>query len=120
MVSVSEGMALGNKLGLDPKILQSIFSVSTTKCWCTDTGCPAPGVIDNARSSYNYDGGFGIGLLRKDMDLILESCDSVNFKPELTKTVRDYNHDLEAAGYGNKDFSFVYEYLNAKYDTSKL
>jgi len=54
------------------------------------------------------------------MDLILESCDSVNFKPELTKTVRDYNHDLETSGHGHKDFAFVYEYLNAKYDTSKL
>ena len=69
MVAVSEGFALGTKLGIDPKKMQEIFTVSTSKCWCTDATNPVPGVVETAPSSKGYQGGFGTGLIRKDLTL---------------------------------------------------
>merc|ERR1712176_1092808 len=40
MVAASEGMALGEKLGIDPKTLMEILSVSTSSCWSISTTNP--------------------------------------------------------------------------------
>ena len=58
MIALSEGLSLGEKLGIDPKILSSIISVSTGRSWCVDTYNPRPGVLENVPSSRDYNGGF--------------------------------------------------------------
>lgn len=58
MVAASEGMALGEKLGIDPVILMNILSVSTSNSWVIDTTNPRPGNKPNAPASNNYQGGF--------------------------------------------------------------
>lgn len=58
MIATSEGMILGEKLGIDPKVLMEILSVSTAKNWCIDTTNPRPGNIEDSPASRNYEGGF--------------------------------------------------------------
>jgi len=58
MIAVSEGLSLGEKLGIDPKVLSSILSVSTARCWSLDTYNPRPGVLENVPASRDYNGGF--------------------------------------------------------------
>lgn len=58
MVATSEGLALGEKLGIDPKILSEILSVSTANNWCISVNNPRPDNLPNAPSSNNYEGGF--------------------------------------------------------------
>jgi 3-hydroxyisobutyrate dehydrogenase len=58
MIALSEGLSLGEKLGIDPKVLSNILSVSTGRSWCVDTYNPRPGVLENVPSSKNYNGGF--------------------------------------------------------------
>lgn len=58
MIALSEGLSLGEKLGIDPKVLSSILSVSTGRSWCVDTYNPRPGVLDNVPSNRDYQGGF--------------------------------------------------------------
>ena len=58
MIATSEGLSLGEKLGIDPKILSNILSVSTGRSWCVDTYNPRPGIIENVPSSRNYANGF--------------------------------------------------------------
>ena len=58
MVATAEGMAIGEKLGIDPKILKDILSVSTGRNWCIDTYNPRPGNIPGTPASRNYEGGF--------------------------------------------------------------
>lgn len=69
MVAASEGMALGEKLGIDPKLLCDILSVSSSNSWVIDTTNPRPGNKPNAPASNNYNGGFQVGLIRKDLAL---------------------------------------------------
>lgn len=72
MIAVSEGLALGEKLGIDPKILVDVLSVSTGSCWALTVPTPRPDINPNAPSSKNYEGGFGTALMKKDMALALE------------------------------------------------
>ena len=72
MLAVSEALALGVGLGLDPKLLSKIMSVSSSRCWSVDTYNPAPGVMPNVPSSNNYDGGFVSELMLKDLNIAAE------------------------------------------------
>ena len=58
MIALGEGLSLGEKLGIDPKVLSSILSVSTGRSWCVDTYNPRPGILENVPSSRDYNGGF--------------------------------------------------------------
>lgn len=58
MIAASEGIALGEKLGIDPKILSNILGISTSGSWVINASNPRPGVIAGAPASNNYDGGF--------------------------------------------------------------
>ena len=54
MVATSEGMAIGEKLGIDAAILQKIMAVSSARNWCIDTYNPKPGIIPTVPSSNDY------------------------------------------------------------------
>jgi len=58
MVASCEGLILGEKLGIDPKLLSEIMMVSSSNNWCISTNNPRPGVLPNAPSSNDYNGGF--------------------------------------------------------------
>lgn len=58
MIASAEGMILGEKLGIDPKILMEILNVSTANNWCISANNPRPGNIENSPASRNYEGGF--------------------------------------------------------------
>lgn len=108
MVAASEGMAIGEKLGIDPVILQKILSVSTGRSYCIDTYNPRPGILENVPSANNYEGGFGVSLIKKDMVLALEVAHSVNARTDLLEQSLEYYLDLEKKGKGKKDFGIVF------------
>lgn len=54
MISVAEALALGKKMGMDPAMLSSIMSVSSSRCWSVDTYNPAPGVLPGVPSGNDY------------------------------------------------------------------
>ncbi len=58
MIATSEGMILGEKLGIDPKVLMEILSASTANNWCINSNNPRPGNIEGSPASKNYEGGF--------------------------------------------------------------
>ncbi len=111
MIGVSEGMAMGVRLGMDGKKLAGILNTSTGRCWSSDTYNPCPGVMENVPSSRGYTGGFGVDLMKKDLGLAIDAARSVNLPLPLgSQALQLYQH-VSAAQNGQKDFSFVYEYL---------
>jgi len=111
MIAASEGMCIGEKLGIDPATLQKILAVSTARNWCIDTYNPRPGILPNVPASKNYEGGFAVGLIKKDMVLALEAANSVKAETDLLEKSLQYYVDLEKAGLGRKDFGYVFQYL---------
>jgi len=115
MVAVAEGLAIGKKLGGDPKLLSKIHSVSTSRCWVTDTYNPVPGVIDGTPASKNYDEGFMVKLIKKDLQLAIDAATAGGAACEKSKNAWAYYDAIDKLGYGDKDLGFVYEYIMSNY-----
>ncbi len=48
MIAVSESFALGQKLGLDPKVLFDISSAASGSCWALLNHNPVPGIVETS------------------------------------------------------------------------
>jgi len=116
MIATSEGLSLGEKLGIDPKILSNILSVSTGRSWCVDTYNPRPGVLENVPSSRGYADGFQVSLIRKDLSIALEAAEKADAKLLFGQLAIEQYLKLEKKGYGKKDFGFVYQYIHKNHD----
>ena len=69
MAAVAEGLALGKRLGLDPKVLSEVFNTSSARCWSSDSYNPVPGVMEGVPAARGYRNGFLTDLMVKDMRL---------------------------------------------------
>ena len=112
MVAVSEGICLGQKLGMDAKILSQIWNTSTGRCWSSDTYNPCPGVIDGVPSSRDYEGGFGVDLMLKDLNLAIGEASNVKQPLPAGALVTQLYGLLSKQGRGAKDFGVVFKWLN--------
>jgi len=112
MIGVSEAMNLGTKLGMDPKLLASIFNCSTARCWSSDTYNPVPGVMEGVPSSKNYEGGFGVDLISKDLSLAINAGQSVKAPLPLGSEALQIYNLMSTLGLGNRDFGIAYAFFN--------
>eukprot|EP01092_Planopodium_desertum_P016516 TRINITY_DN9235_c0_g1_i2.p1 TRINITY_DN9235_c0_g1~~TRINITY_DN9235_c0_g1_i2.p1 ORF type:complete len:115 (+),score=23.31 TRINITY_DN9235_c0_g1_i2:96-440(+) len=112
MVGVSEAMNLGTKLGMDPKILAGIFNTSSARCWSSDTYNPVPGVMEGVPSSREYVGGFGVDLMAKDLGLAVSAAHNIKAPLPLGGAALQLYNMLSSKGFGKKDFSSVFKFLN--------
>ena len=113
MVAVAEAMALGRKLGVDPKILHGVINSSSGRCWSSEVYSPVPGLVPSAPASREYKGGFALALMIKDLTLALDAARSANTALPATAAAAAAYSIAAASGGGSKDFSAVYELLNA-------
>jgi len=118
MTGLSESLALGVKLGIDPKALSDIMCVSSSRCWSLDSYNPIPNILTNAPSSRNYEKGFNVELIQKDLGIAQECAKKVDLEMELADVVSNYYTNLNKQGLSKKDFSYIYQYIlkNKKID----
>ena len=111
MIGTSEALHLGASLGADPAVLSSVMNTSTARCWSSDTYNPVPGVMDGVPSSNEYNGGFAVGLMEKDLGLAMAAAEGKAFTP-FGENAREMYSKLKDEGFTDKDFSVVYKYLS--------
>lgn len=111
-IATCEAMNLGISLGLDPKVLGNLINISTGKCWPSEVNNPVNGVVDGAPAGRDYSGGFGIGLMKKDLGLAILAAKESKARLELAEKAQEVyisaEKDERCKG---KDFSVVYRYL---------
>ena len=69
MLACSEAFTLGEKLGLEPKKLFEISSVSSGSCWAMLTHNPVPGIVETSAANRDYRPGFAAAMMHKDLKL---------------------------------------------------
>lgn len=74
MIGTSEALQMGVNNGLDPKALSEIMLKSSGCNWSLEKYNPYPGVMDGVPASRDYEGGFMINLMLKDLGLALDSA----------------------------------------------
>lgn len=112
MAGVSEGLAFGQKLGLDASVLTTIFNSSSARCWTSEQYNPVPGVMEGVPSSRGYSGGFSTALMLKDLHLALETGKICDASLPMTKKASELYETLaKKAGTTGLDFSALYKYV---------
>ncbi|KAF0852316.1 mitochondrial 3-hydroxyisobutyrate dehydrogenase [Andalucia godoyi] len=111
MIAVAEAMAMGVRAGVDPAVLASVINVSTGRCWSSDSYNPVPGVMPNVPSARNYDGGFAVELMKKDIALALQAGKESGLSMAAAKlALQEYSALADHPDFKGKDFSAVYKY----------
>jgi len=111
MIASAEGMVLGEKLGIDPLVLMQILQVSTAANPCNGIYNPRPGNYPDSAASRNYERGFKTDLMKKDLSLAIEAAEYIGANVDIAKKAHDFYDQVSAAGYGDKDFGYVYQYI---------
>jgi 3-hydroxyisobutyrate/3-hydroxypropionate dehydrogenase len=114
-IATAEAMNLGMRRGLDPQTLANVINVSTGRCWPSEVNNPVKGVVDGAPAGRDYQGGFGVSLMKKDLTLAMLAAKEAGARLELADKAKEVyeltERDEQCKG---RDFSVVYRYLGGK------
>lgn len=113
MAGTSEALQLGRANGLDPNVLSEIMLQSSGRNWTLEVYNPCPHVLEGVPSSNNYDGGFQVDLMAKDLGLAMETAAAVNADTPLGKLAQSLYQTHSADGFGRKDFSSIFQRFDA-------
>lgn len=109
MVATSESLQMGIDHGLDPKVLSDIMKASSGGNWTLDKYNPCPGVMGSVPSSNDYQGGFMVDLMVKDLGLSQEAALLSNSSTPMGSLARSFYVNHARQGHGKRDFSSIFE-----------
>lgn len=113
MAGTSEALQLGIAHGLDPKVLSDIMLQSSGRNWTLELYNPCPDVLPNVPSSRDYEGGFLVDLMLKDLGLAhATAAETQSETPMGLEAERLFKVHSEA-GFGRKDFSSIFKYFES-------
>ncbi|WP_336366371.1 3-hydroxyisobutyrate dehydrogenase [Marinobacter sp. C2H3] len=104
MAGTSEALALGVRNGLDPAVLSEIMKQSSGGNWALNVYNPWPGVMDGVPASRDYQGGFLVKLMTKDLGLAFDNAVKNQASIPMGSLAR--NLFQLHAGQGNEDLDF--------------
>jgi 3-hydroxyisobutyrate dehydrogenase len=114
MVGVSEAFLLGRKLGVAWDKLFAITSTSSGQSWALTSYCPAPGCVPAAPSNRDYAPGFAAALMVKDVGLAEAAAEAAGSPTPLGAHALALYREAVGAGFGQKDFSAIFQWLASK------
>lgn len=109
MIGTGEALKLGSHNGLDPKVLSEIMLASSGRNWSLELYNPFPGVMEKSPASNNYEPGFMVDLMAKDLNLAINNAESTDSVTPLGKMALEMYQKKQAQGDGKKDFSSIIE-----------
>ncbi|KAL8760931.1 MAG: hypothetical protein Q9184_002899 [Pyrenodesmia sp. 2 TL-2023] len=112
-IATAEAMNLGIKLGLDPVQLAELINESSGQCWSSKVNNPIKGISAGSPAEKDFEGGFAVGLMRKDLGLAMKAARESGAELELAKTAEGLYEHVEDSE-GMKDFSVVYRWLEKR------
>ena len=96
--ALAEGINFSEKVGLNTKNVLEVVSNGAAQSWQMENRWQT--MLDD-----NYDHGFAVDLMRKDLEIILDEANKNNINIEITKTINEFYKDLQKAGGGRWDTS---------------
>lgn len=111
MIAVSEGFALGDKLGIDRQKLFDIASTATSQCWAMTSYCPVPGLVPTSPANRDYEAGFTVAMMLKDLLLAREASGEVDANTPLGAQATDMFASFAGEGNEGLDFSAIFKHI---------
>jgi 3-hydroxyisobutyrate dehydrogenase len=110
MSGTSEALALGVKNGLDPAVLSEIMKQSSGGNWALNVYNPWPGVMDGVPASRDYEGGFLVDLMNKDLGLAFDNAVKNQAPIPMGSLARNLFALHANEGNGGLDFSSIQKF----------
>lgn len=107
MAGTSEALALGVKNGLDPAVLSEIMKQSSGGNWALNLYNPWPGVMEGVPASRDYQGGFLVNLMTKDLGLAFDNAVANQASIPMGSLARNLFQLHAGQGNGQLDFSSI-------------
>ncbi|NRA86735.1 MAG: 3-hydroxyisobutyrate dehydrogenase [Rhizobiales bacterium] len=111
MISVCEAFAMADALGLERQKLFDISSAASGQCWSLTTYCPVPGPIPTTPANNNYEPGFAVAMMLKDLHLAADAAEKLGVNTSIGQKAKELYEQMDEAGLAGKDFSAYFEYL---------
>ncbi|XOV77731.1 MAG: 3-hydroxyisobutyrate dehydrogenase [Aestuariibacter sp.] len=111
MTGTSEALQMAINNGLDPKVMSDIMLQSSGRNWTLELYNPCPDVMPNVPSSNNYQGGFLVDLMKKDLGLAMDAANQSQSMTPMGALAASLYNIHSAHGNGQKDFSSIFEML---------
>ena len=96
--ALAEGINFSDAVGLNTKDVIEVISKGAAQSWQMENRWET--MIND---EYNH--GFAVDLMRKDLDIVLEKAKKNNISIDITKIINDYYKDIQNAGGGSLDTS---------------
>ena len=110
MSGTSEALALGVKNGLDPAVLSEIMKQSSGGNWALNVYNPWPGVMEGVPASRDYEGGFLVNLMNKDLGLAFDNAVKNQAPIPMGSLARNLFALHANEGNGGLDFSSIQKF----------
>jgi 3-hydroxyisobutyrate dehydrogenase len=107
MIGTAEAFNLAEKLGLDAQTFFDISSTASGQCWSMTSYCPAPGPVQTAPSNRDYQPGFAVDMMLKDLRLAADAANAADVQSPLGAMAEKIYAGLSESGQGGLDFSGV-------------
>ncbi|GAA5214763.1 3-hydroxyisobutyrate dehydrogenase [Corallincola platygyrae] len=114
MIGTSEALQLGADNGLDVGVLTDIIKQSSGDNWVLHKYHPWPEQMPQAPASNNYNPGFMVKLMSKDLGLAMSAALKSNTPTPLGAMARNIYRQHELSGWSERDFSSILTTLKAK------
>ena len=111
MIATSEAFNLAQKLGLDAQTFFDISSKASGQCWSMTSYCPAPGPVPASPANNDYEPGFTVAMMLKDLRLAQDAAASASANIDFGNQAERFYAQLDEDGLTGKDFSVVMRHI---------
>lgn len=107
MIGTAEALQMGVDNGLDPAVLSEIMLQSSGRNWSLELYNPYPGVMQNVPAANQYQGGFQVNLMNKDLGLAMEAAMQSDSTTPMGSLAKSLYSEHGEKGNGILDFSSI-------------
>jgi len=117
MLGVAEAFNLAESLGLDAQRFFDISSKASGQCWSMTSYCPVPGPVPASPANRDFEGGFAVAMMLKDLKLAQEAAAKSGTSTPMGAQAEAMYALFDRLGYAGKDFSAIIRLLAGRLDT---
>jgi len=113
MVAAAEAFAMGQASGVDPKVLHEVIRTSSGGGWVMEKDPPCPGLVEGSPASRNFEAGFTVDLMLKDISLAVSALMALGLPCPTGAAANQVYRMASRGGLGGLDMAAVAVLLGA-------
>lgn len=114
MAGTCEALKLAMDNGIDASVMSEIMKKSSGNNWTLQTYNPCPGVMEGAPASNDYQGGFMVELMNKDLQLAMTTAATHQSIVPMGALAKSLYQLHGISGNNKKDFSSIFTSLQPR------